>query len=247
MMKTFTLLIFIFVFFGRCESPSIHLVNTVDPDIVLINIEKGNRAFIGELLLKIDSLQPILIGLNACFVNKKDGSQDSVLAQALRKIPNDILVYINDEGKFIQSDTLFNSLASETGLLQYDHKLGLISHMTPRRKVANNLHESFALKIVKKWKPELVPDFAENEEVAINYTRDIKKFFHLDGSLLLHTNISDLDFSNKVFLLGYLGPENEDKNFTPLRLAGKYKGNEPDTYGVVIIANEIRTILDYKK
>ncbi len=45
--------------------------------------------------------------------------------------------------------------------------------------------------------------------------------------------------------MGYLGPSNEDKHFTPLRSLGRYDADEPDTYGLVIIANEIRTILEY--
>ena len=52
----------------------------------------------------------------------------------------------------------------------------------------------------------------------------------------------------KCFLVGYTGPENEDKHFTPLRFIDdkKYNHDEPDTYGLVIIANEMRTILEYK-
>ena len=35
------------------------LSDTIDPDIVLINLEEGDRSFIGKLLLKIDSCNPI--------------------------------------------------------------------------------------------------------------------------------------------------------------------------------------------
>jgi hypothetical protein len=48
-------------------------------------------------------------------------------------------------------------------------------------------------------------------------------------------------------LLGYIGPSNEDKHFTPIRLAEKFPENEPDTYGIIIIANEIRTLLNKYK
>lgn len=247
MAKIPIILISIFLFFGQCKPFSVDLANTIDPDIVLINIEKGDRSFIGKVLLKLDSLKPILIGLDAYFVSKRNPFHDSILASALNKIENDILIYTYDGVKFIKSDPLFASLANETALLQYDYNNRLITNMTPLRMINDSIHESFALKIAKKWKPDIDPGFKIDEEVPIHYTRDINKFFLLTGSSLLETNIEDIDFTNKIFLLGYLGPEDEDKYFTPLRVAGEYKKNEPDTHSPVIVANEIRTILNYNK
>ena len=121
--------------------------------------------------------------------------------------------------------------------------------MTPLQKINDTVHESFAFKIIKYWKPDFVSQVKLNEKIDIKYTRNLEGFYVLNGSDLLNTNIDDFDLSHKVFLVGYTGPGNEDKHFTPLRFVDnrEYKSNEPDTYGLVIIANEIRTILDYKK
>ena len=115
----------------------------------------------------------------------------------------------------------------------------------PLQKINDSVHESFALKLIKHWKPGFVSKLKVDEKIDIRYTRNLEKFFVINGSLLLDMNVNDVELSNKVFLVGYTGPENEDKHFKPLRFVNKkYKPNEPDTYGLVIIANEIRTILE---
>lgn len=120
--------------------------------------------------------------------------------------------------------------------------------MIPLPKIDNEIHESFPLKMVSRWKPGFRSNIRVNQNIRINYTRRLKQFICLDGSELLKTNINDFDLPGKIILLGYLGPGEEDKHFTPLRLVNEeYKDNEPDTYGLVIIANEIRTILEHGK
>ena len=241
-------LIFIFslaLFFAKCNIPSIELEKSIDPDIVLINIEQGDRAFIGKVLLKLDSLKPLVVGINVTFQGRK--KQDSGLVAALERLKNDILIYNIKQGGVINgSDSVFTNL-TDKGNLYYEQRLNLITTIIPLQKINDSVYESFALKIIKHWKPDFVSKLKVDEKIDIRYTRNLEKFFVIDGSLLLDMNVADLALSNKVFLVGYTGPENEDKHFTPLRFVNrKYKPNEPDTYGLVIIANEIRTILEYK-
>jgi CHASE2 domain-containing sensor protein len=244
-------LILIFISFAQCKNPvpTVNLAGSQDPDIVLVNIENGDREFIGNLLLKIDSLNPVLIGIDVFFKSKKSEREDSVLIKALQKIDNDILSSgLNSENKFEESEPMFTQFVKEKGVLKYDRTLGLISNMTPIPRIENKPYESFAYKIVKNWKPGFKSVIMINQQIPINYQRPLEKFLRLDGSFLLETNITDFDLKNKVFLLGYIGPGNEDKYSTPLRFVDKeLEHNEPDTYGLVIIANQIRTILEYKK
>jgi CHASE2 domain-containing sensor protein len=227
----------------------VNLVGSADPDIVLVNIEDGDREFIGKVLLKIDSLRPILIGIDVFFFNKRTPLQDSTLVNSLQKVNNDILSYgLGDNKNFEHSESVFTQYATDEGFLKYDRTLGLISNMTPLPKIENKVHESFAYKIVKRWKPDFMPDIKENQQIPIIYQRTLDEYLKLDGSFLLGTNIDNFELKDKIFLVGYIGPGREDKYSTPLRFAGKeLEHNEPDTYGLVIIANQIRTILDYKK
>ena len=250
MIRISVILVSLFIFFTKCKYPSVELAGSRDPDIVLVNIERGDRAFIGKLLLKLDSLNPVVIGIDAIFQGRKRQGQDSILIEAFEKIKNDILVCsVKQDGLVTGSDTVFTTLVQDQGNLYYEERLGLITTITPLQKINDTVHGSFAFKIIKYWKPDFASQIKVNEKIDIKYTRTLENFYLLNGSDLLDTNIDDFDLSNKVFLVGYTGPGNEDKHFTPLRFVDdkEYKNNEPDTYGLVIIANEIRTILEYKK
>jgi len=230
-----------------CEKErNVRITDEVDPDIVLVNIEEGDRAFIGKLLLTIDSCKPKLIVVDAWFVEEKDNYQDSVLIAALQLVNNDILGYtLDSKGNPLKSHSKFRDYVSAEGLAVLDNINGISSHITPVRIIDTKKHELLPLTIVKKWKPDFVDNFNNGETVPIIFTRTIDQFVHFNGShLITGDNLEDL--RDKIVLLGYLGPTNEDKHFTPIRQVMNYNDDEPDTYGVVIVANEILTILEYK-
>lgn len=226
-----------------------NIVNKVDPDIVLVNIEEGDREFISKILLKIDSLNPIVVGINVYFTGSKTPGEDSALANALRKINNDILIYrAVQENYYLRSEPMFTQYATSEGLINYEYTLRLISNMTPLQGIGNTIHESFAYKIVRQWHPGFRPAVKENEQIPINYQRTLKQYLQLGGSFLLETSIDKFDLKDKIFLVGYIGPNREDKYRTPLRFVGEEpEDDEPDTHGLVILANQIRTLLEYKR
>lgn len=220
-----------------------------DPDIVLVNIENGNRTFIAQILSKIDSLKPVVLGIDVNFKSPKGTKQDSILAETLRKLKNELLIYnINNNGVQSHSIPLFTEAVEGEGLVTFENTNGLISNMRPLIKHKDRIHESFALKIVKRWKPEHNISFRVNESIPIEYSRTLDKYIRINGSDLIELPISKFDLPNKIILLGYIGPTDEDKYKTPLRFLEKeeLEHNQPDTYGLVIIANQIRTILNHK-
>jgi hypothetical protein len=222
----------------------VELTNQVDPDIVLFNIEDGDRSFIGRMILAIDSCKPSLIAINSFFKNEKNIAEDSILEKALKITQNDILIYHVDlRGRHTNSAKKFDSLATTSGLNSIDIIDGLASHFTPIKNINGEIHESFALQIIKLWKPGFKFETRPNKQIPIKFNRTLKQYFSFDVSELNKTEVRDL-IKNKVVLIGYLGPSNEDKHFTPIRLLSSFYGDDPDTYGTVIIANEIRTILD---
>ena len=117
--------------------------------------------------------------------------------------------------------------------------------ITPIRLINNHPEELFSLKIIKQWKPDFKDSFALNQSIPVKFSRTLNGFRHFDASQLRNIDCSKLN--GKIVLLGYLGPSDEDKHFTPIRIVEEYPEDKPDTYGLVIIANEIRTILEYKK
>jgi len=243
MKRIFIIILCLPLFFAKCNTRPIKLESSFDPDIVLVNVENGNREFIGKILLKLDSLQPLVVGIDVTFQGRK--KQDSTLMAAFRKLKNDILVYnVRQDGFINGSDSIFTNLTDQ-GNLYHEERLGFITTIIPLQKIKDSVHQSFAFKIIKHWKPGFKSQIKVDEKIDIHYSRDLDKFYKINGTDLLNTPVDDFDFSNNVFLVGFIGPGNEDKYFTPLRNADKiYKANEPDTYGLVIIANQIRTILE---
>ena len=232
------------LFLTQCNIPRIKIENTIDPDIVLVNLENIDRASIGKLLLKINNANPILIVIDAYFTNEKEINQDSVLISALRTVKNDMLIYtIDSKNKLSYSHSKFRTFAVVEGLNDFDEVNNLISKMTPVKKIEGQIHELIPLKIVKYWKPEFNHDFKVDKSIPIVFSRTLDQINHFNSSDI--DDVVDNLLQNKIVIIGYLGPGNEDKHFTPLRFIDEHPENNPDTYGPVIIANAVRTILDY--
>src|SRR6185503_8924143 len=174
MKRSSTILFCLSLFLARCTNHSDKPEISIDPDIVLINIQQGDREFIGKVLQKLDSLNPLAIGIDVRFQGRK--KQDSILIAALKKLKKDILVYnAKQDGLINGSDSVFTDLA-EQGNLYYEQRLGLITTMIPLQKINEKVHESFAFKIIKLWKPNFTSPIRVNEKIEIHYTRDLKKF-----------------------------------------------------------------------
>jgi hypothetical protein len=225
---------------------SVQLTTKVDPEIVLVNIEDGDRAFIANLLLRLETYKPALIALDAFLVPEKNGAFDSQLSGAFTNIKNDLIAYgFDSTGKLQEPQLKFSALTKDIGFVATQEINGLASHIIPIQKIDNQIRECLALKVVKVWKPGFEHSLRINQSIPIIYTRKLQQYIHLNGS-----NIYDIDSNflrNKVVLVGYLGPTQDDKHFTPIRLKVEYPSEEPDTYGVVILANEISTILHYER
>ncbi len=231
------------------QSPNVKPIGP-ERDIVLINIENGDRTFIAKILSKIDSIQPKVVGINIHFKSSKEGKEDSLLSIALNTLKGDILSYgVGTRGLEEHSISKFTNAVDDEGLINFEETNGLVSKMTPVKKIDEKIHMSFALKIAKLWKPTLDNSYTENKSVPIEYSRTLNSFLIINGSDLIELPISEFDLENlknKIFLVGYVGPNDEDMHRTPLRFLAKntLAQKQPDTYGLVIIANQIRTLLD---
>lgn len=225
---------------------SVELVNTIDPDIVLVNIGDGDRVSIANKLLAVDSCNPGVIGINAYFSQDKNGQTDSILINAFKKARHDIIGYHLDEhGSPTDIQKKFSNQASASGLLSYEGINGLVSRVTPVRLIDGKIYELFALQVIKEWHPGFKHGLAPNQVIPIKYTRTAGRFFQLESSQL--ADVEPRFLKNKIVLLGYLGPSDEDLNYTPVQLLLPRHKPGPDMYGVVILANVIRTILDNAK
>ncbi|OSZ80427.1 hypothetical protein CAP36_04010 [Chitinophagaceae bacterium IBVUCB2] len=136
--------------------------------------------------------------------------------------------------------------AKEEGHINVENRDGIISHFTPITKMDGKLYESFALKVIKLWKPEFKHNLTVSKSVPILYQRSLQQYYYFVTEDLLNKDVCEL-LKDKIVLVGFLGPGDEDKHFTPMRNNEKNIEGKPDTYGLVIQANAIRTILEYEK
>jgi CHASE2 domain-containing sensor protein len=226
--------------------PEVALTYEMDKDIVLINIGDGDRTEIASLLLDIEKCNPLVIGIDVIFEGHRQPKVDSVLAHAMENMSNDILAYrFESNGKEERSIESIRKFAMDEGYVNVDRKRGEASYFTPLKEVDGKLYQSFALQIVKKWKPAFNYNGIVNKSIPILFQRGLKQYQHFQKEDLKDKGLQEF-LTNKIVLVGYLGPGDEDKHFTPMRYFTEDDDNKPDTYGLVIHANIIRTIIDAK-
>lgn len=84
------------------------LVRTLDPDIVIVNIDNCDRNAIADVLEAVSLCNPAVVGLDVMFSDARD--DDDRLLAAIAECPNLILpagVTTADDNRFILSDTVF--------------------------------------------------------------------------------------------------------------------------------------------
>ncbi|HEX4876183.1 MAG TPA: CHASE2 domain-containing protein, partial [Chitinophagaceae bacterium] len=195
----------------------------------------------------IEKCSPFLVGVDVIFHQDKQSSEDSILSKAFEEMSNDILAYeFSPTEKEIRSIDKFRKFASDEGYVDLVRREEISSHFIPIKKGSGGLYESFALKIIKKWKPEFKYNFTVDKSIPILFQRTQQQYYYFVKEDLLDKNVCEL-LENKIVLVGFLGPGDEDKHYTPIRSNDKGQEGKPDTYGLVIQANAIRTILEYGK
>lgn len=244
------IIIFLLVFLLQCKQKKVQvqevaLESNTDNEIVLINIGDSDRSVIADLLIKIEECDPLVIGIDAIFLKKGEPLKDKVLENTFSVMTNDVIAYKFDStGKVERSVEEFRSKASGEGFINIEQENGMSDHFTPIKEEKGTTYESFALKIIKLWKPSFRLSILPNKSIPIRFKRSQEDFHYFEKPNLEESSVREF-LGKKIILVGYLGPSSEDKHYTPLRSKIKFQGTGPDTYGVVIIANAIRTLLEY--
>lgn len=233
----------IFVRFSE-KTHIVSLTGKADPDIVLINIGEADRASIAKLIKSVDSCRPAVVAINVLFEDERNDISDSLLVSSLKQANNDFLSYLRDEyDTERRSNVIFRNLVEGEGLVFRQKTRGVITKFVPWEIRDDIDRESLALKIVNFWKPELETTIRPNKPLRIQFARTSEQFLKFEASNFSAKESGEF-IKGKVVLIGYLGPRNEDKYFTPIRYVKMFSQKEPDTYGIVILANEIRTIMN---
>lgn len=223
----------------------------VNQNIILVNIDRLNRKEIADILSKLESQKPRVIGLDVIFKELKNPSIDSALAQS-HCIKNLVTTYtISNEGPVASVKEIANSnLLRGYSNFSFDPETSVVRNVQVLRREKDTIQLSFGAVVAKEflkndWKPYL--DTYLLKERPINYKGNRENFLILENEDIIEPDTLPI-VKDKIVLLGYLGNalnhqyDIEDKHFTPMneKFVGK---SAPDTFGLVIHANIINMII----
>lgn len=230
----------------------------IDQDIILVNVGDGDREYIANVINEINKLQPAVIGIDIMFMQRKNTRKDSILSQSIESSPVVLAVKAPRVGAVEFSDALFSNRAMNNSSISAVVEETITNKFFPIMKLFNyypikdayhGTLEHFGVTIAKKFDSLQTSRFLQHvvphQSYPIEYTRLGSGFNSYDYQDL---NFDPEKIKGKIVLLGYLGPTEEDKHHTPLKMKLLSLSNfnwEPDTYGLVIHANIIRMILNY--
>lgn len=241
-----------FSFLDVYYAENFNSAQTLNQEIVLINIEHRDRFELTQLLDEVLKADPKVVGVDIVFKDKKEGFIDSLLAKALH---NDKVIgsYIIAKDSIISNHSLLLSKENSGFVnLNFKDEETVVREFEGITEFNNQKHLSLAAKITHRVLGEQAWEAYDYEkkiqgDTPIKYIGDYTSFLSFGYDEFMENENKSV-LHNKIVLLGYLGNPTgnvydvEDKLFTPLNkvTAGK---SVPDMFGVVIHANIINMLL----
>lgn len=242
---------------ASCHKPPSVAVSrqTVDTNIVIINIGQLKRDEIAKILLNIRSSNPKVIGMDMWFSGKKD---DTLLAPAIETFENIVLAVHLGKCRKNFCDTVSKSYfphVHQAHVRNVTDAKGFAKGFAPVICANDTCYPHFALKIVELYSPPLFYNYLHRnrnlDTEKFKFIGNQECFSVLEGAKIIEEeNYYNPNLSDKIVLLGYVGkkigePENP---FTELdyKCSPLGDGKTPDMYGVIFLANAIHMIINQK-
>lgn len=226
-------------------------------EILLVNIENLDRAGLAKEIAFINSLRPKVFGIDIQFEERRYDENDRKLIKALWESRNLVMTAIVHD---LGGEIIF-SLGSQSEFAPPFAKTGFVNAFqesdvkgTMKRfkvwdeeSVVNGATGSrqimyqFAVTIALAYDSLKTVGFINSHPqiVDVDYKKR-RKFKKYSAKEVLEGSLTKKDIEGKIVMLGFLGPGNEDKFFTPLSRNRK----EPDMYGVEYLATIVAQILE---
>ncbi|MFT4754509.1 MAG: CHASE2 domain-containing sensor protein [Salibacteraceae bacterium] len=234
---------------------------TIDTNIVLVNIGHLSRSQIGKQIEILNRYEPKVIGMDAFFRSKKEFREDIQLIMALSQVQN--LVLVSDLENRNEMNTCFDTMTTShpqfnqfakngfADLITDEESFRTIRQITPLFCLADSLVQSFSLVLAQIYDSASVNYLLKrnNEREAINWKGNHSKFYTLDSQELLNEEADFSFIKDKIVIMGFMGgrelgePSLEDTFYTPLNPQSAGRAF-PDMYGVTVHANAVSMILN---
>lgn len=227
----------------------------VEQNIVLINVDTLDREGIANQISIINSLKPKVIALDLQFSTDTEYDKDTHLIQELDHCKNLVMLSIieNYTGEDIEYKRFeYGSLPdyatnAKTGfgnaILEKD-EFQTLKRFSILEKVNVGYEYHFAIRTAMQFDSLKTMGFIKGKSriIDVDYKDGKRKFKSFSANDILNKNLSEEDINGKIILMGYIGPTDEDKFYTPLN--NKKNPIKPDMYGLVFMANIISQTLE---
>lgn len=224
-------------------------------DIVLINVDTINRNGITREISIVNSLNPKVIAIDLQFSNDTEYDQDTRLIQALDKCKNLIMASVieNYTGDGVEykrftygslPDYRTNAKTGFINALPERDEFQTLKRFSIVEKVNGDYEYHFGVRTAMAYDSLKAMDFVKSNPriIDIDYQGGRRKFKAFSAFEVLNKKVSRKDIEGKIVLMGYVGPSDEDKFFSPLNK--KTKPYKPDIYGLEYLANIVAQVLN---
>ncbi|MBL7858547.1 MAG: CHASE2 domain-containing protein [Cyclobacteriaceae bacterium] len=222
-------------------------------DIILINVDTLDRIGIANLVKVINKQEPKVIAIDLQFVHSTEYSKDWLLFNELSKCKSLVMSsligdYTGEEieyKRFVeesQPQFLTNAKTGFTNTVTERDGFETLRRFSTKELVDGQIEYHFAIRIVMEYDSTKAMNFVRQSPkiVFVDYKGGQRKFKTLLSTEVLNRKRSLGEIKGKIVMLGFLGPGNEDKFYTPLNKDSK----EPDMYGLEYLAHILAQVLE---
>ncbi|MGB0392120.1 MAG: CHASE2 domain-containing protein [Salibacteraceae bacterium] len=233
---------------------------TIDTNIVLVNIGHLSRSQIGKQIENLNRFNPKVIGIDAFFRKKKEFAEDIQLIMSMSQVEN--LVLVSDLENRNEQNTCFDTMTTShpqfnkfaingfADVVTDEESFRTVRQITPKFCLSDSSVVSFPVVLASIFDSSSTEYLLQrnNETEAINWRGNYTKFYSLDTHEALNPD-ADLSFvKDKIVIMGFMGERVlgeqslEDTFYTPLNPQSAGRAF-PDMYGVTVHANSVSMIL----
>lgn len=231
--------------------------NSIDTNIIIINIEDLDRKGIADVLSKVQEAKPAVIGLDVFFSNQLITPDDSLLKSTIHDLGDKVVMVsaYNNDGD-IDKDywSLNNTNYGHSGLLTNEDRTEVVREFEPKINSNEEYINSFSSEIAKRYSAKAYQslEHRNHKKETIHYIGGEHAFRIINYMDLLTSSEKDLRaLKNKIVLVGFCGgylnntADLDDIFYTPVGF-NMSANRLPDMYGILVHANIISMIINGK-
>jgi hypothetical protein len=174
-------------------------------EVVVIDLNKADRADLAEAIKRLAAYQPRVIAINALFLELHNNEIDTILRDAIASNDNVILISSIEDESLTRTDTFFRNSAKDDGVVAFGvDDNDIINSYPPFINFEGQVLWSFPMSIIAAYDIELgerlLGELHSGSFYSIDFDTRIDTLAHL-GAINQH-NLSRL--KNKIVLFGDL-------------------------------------------